>query len=81
MLPQIIKILSLQEQNGRLCMWAIVDPTAPQSERHFEILGTGFPVAFGQRKYLGTVQMQQGTLVLHIFECFPNNPIPALELP
>lgn len=61
--------LSVQQQNGRLCLWAVVDPSAPMVGRDIQILGTGNPVrADAVLAFLGTVQMQEGALVLHVFE-------------
>jgi hypothetical protein len=67
MMPPSAEIISAQMQAGELKIWAIVDPSAVESLRHFEVFGTGHPIQNnGPRKFLGTVQM--GGLVFHVFE-------------
>ena len=61
------KILSVANQSGTICMWAIVDPQQQTIKRTFEIVGTGGPMPDkGTREFLGTIQIDW--LVLHIFE-------------
>lgn len=43
-LSELARMLDVKMQNGRLCLWAITSPTAPQVERHIEVIGTGHPV-------------------------------------
>jgi hypothetical protein len=61
------KILSVANQSGVICMWAIVDPSQLTSKRTFEVIPTGGPMPDkGTREFLGTIQIDW--LVLHIFE-------------
>lgn len=61
--------LSMQMQNGFLCLWAEVESDNPQQANELEIAicGTGHSLPAYQR-FLGTVQMQQGALVWHVFQ-------------
>lgn len=69
MMPEGAEILTAQLQNGGgLCVWALVNPGAPQQRREIEVLGTGNPAPEAKRRYIATVQMQGGKLVWHIFE-------------
>ena len=63
----IIKILSIQEQNGKPMMWAIVDPDNDAVEP-LEIIaiGTGWELPTGLDEYLGTTQDKYG-FVWHYF--------------
>jgi hypothetical protein len=69
-MPEGAKILSIQLQNGRLCLWALVARFASPEIREIEIIGTGNPIMPLEdglkREFIGTVQ--QGQFVWHIFE-------------
>lgn len=70
-MPKGGEILSVQFQNGAICVWALVNPDAEPEGRVIDIFGTGHPVlpvdALGAtRKHLGTVQ--DAGLVWHVFE-------------
>jgi hypothetical protein len=68
MMPRHAKVLSVQDQNGRLCVWAKVDPHAPADvRRRFVIVGTGhnLPIEMDSLTYLASVQ--QGAFVWHVF--------------
>lgn len=54
----------LDPQNT-LCVWMLVDPTAPPEIRHFYSYGTGWDVDPGQQ-YLATVNV--GQYMWHLFE-------------
>lgn len=68
MMPEGAKILTCQVQNNGICLWAEVDSEAPNQRREIEIIGTGHPTTEANRSYIGTVQMVNGCLVLHVFE-------------
>lgn len=63
-------ILTAQEQGGQIQLWAIVqsDSTTPNQGRVFRIYGTGHPLPDDPGQYIATVQLHEGSLVLHIFE-------------
>ena len=63
----IIKILSIQEQNGIPMMWAIVDPDNEAVEPlEITAIGTGWELPSGADEYLGTAQDEFG-FVWHYF--------------
>jgi len=65
-MPQDAQILSVANQNGNLCLWAMVDIDCPPHPRHIEIIGTGLPVPDSQRLFIGTAVI--GQFVWHVFE-------------
>ena len=70
-LPAGSEILTMQNQNHTPHIWAMVDSANECVERVFEIFGTGHHIHEDMgvdRKYIGTFQMQGGTLVFHLFE-------------
>lgn len=69
-LPAGAASLSVQEQNGELCLWALVDPAEKKTEtRTFRVHGTGHDInAADLVGYIGTVQQSALSLVWHVFE-------------
>lgn len=70
-MPKGAEILTVQNQNGIPCIWALVNPENEEEERYFEVFGTGHdvPVDIGiERKYINTFQLEGGSLVFHLFE-------------
>jgi len=73
-MPYDAEILSIQSQDGKIQIWAIVDDKDMLVGRQFHILGTGngFPQEVGYAiagnafKHHATVQ--QGEFVWHVFE-------------
>lgn len=67
-LPRGYRILSVQNQDDRLRLWAMVEtderPTVPVLIR---IIGTGHPVPDAVGVYLATVQTDGGMFVWHVF--------------
>jgi hypothetical protein len=70
MIPAWGRILSVQMQKGVACLWVLVNPENEKVKRHFAIYGTGHPVKPpGQnRQFVGTIQLNGGDLVFHVFE-------------
>ena len=70
-MPANAHILTVQTQQGRPCLWALVDPTRPFEPRRILIAGTGHErkdlddVGVG---YIGTFQVMGGGLIFHVFE-------------
>jgi hypothetical protein len=64
------KVLTVQMQHNRPVIWAIGHPDFGTETRTFYIVGTGHevPIEVNRDKYVGTVQMLGGQLMLHIFE-------------
>lgn len=69
LMPEGAEVLSVQVQNGSPCMWAKVDTiTEERTWRQFVIYGTGHPTFDFPSKFIGTFQMDNGSLVFHVFE-------------
>lgn len=67
--PLGAQLLTAQVQHEVVCIWAIIDSNEEQREsRTIDIFGTGHPMSMATRKYLGTVQLCEGSLVFHVFE-------------
>lgn len=66
-LPQEAEVLTVQVQYGKPCIWARVNPDAKTEERKFRIAGAGNDVEADAR-YIGTFQLENGSLVFHLFE-------------
>jgi hypothetical protein len=62
------RILSVQEQGGNLQLWALIDEGLPLQKRVFRVFGTGQDIPSEPLRYIGTVQMDDGALVAHVFE-------------
>jgi hypothetical protein len=70
-MPSGATVLDVQMQHDQLTMWAEVDPDGPLRARMFVWYGTGHPMPPAFRKFLGTVQLEHGHFVLHVFEELP----------
>lgn len=66
-MPDHAKLLHVGEQDSRLYVWALVDPTAPNVKREIRYYGTGHPIIGDPGEFIGTVQMSMG-LVWHFFD-------------
>jgi hypothetical protein len=67
-MPVGAEILCAQTQRDTPCIWALVDPFAPRTKRRFRVAGTGHPIEDAIKAYIGTVQIDGGSLVFHVFE-------------
>ena len=70
-MPVNAEILTVQTQNEIPCIWAFVDPTETKENRFIEIFGTGHEISQDEnvnRNYLGTYQLNGGSLIFHVFE-------------
>lgn len=68
-MPRDAKILTVQAQRGMPCIWAMVDTTHEQVDRHFVIIGTGHEIQASEKlNYIGTFQELGGALIWHLFE-------------
>jgi len=65
MMPKNSSILCVQNQEGKICIWAIVDPDTPLTLTTFKIYGTGHRHKEISGKYLATVQID--IYVWHVF--------------
>lgn len=68
--PDGAKILTVQTQFNRPCIWFLCDPNNNKVPRTFVIYGTGNPVnkEAANYTYIGTFQLDDGRLVFHVFE-------------
>lgn len=82
-LPAGARVLTVQTQfagrHEQPVLWAVVDPDAPVAPRRFQLLGTGARELAPGARYVGTLQLTGGTLVLHIFEVTPGEDKPSLR--
>lgn len=69
-MPVGAEILTVQVQNGRPFLWALVSPDSPKVQRSFRLIGTGHPVedTISKESYIGTYQVGGGRYVFHLFE-------------
>lgn len=65
-MPGFARILTVQVQDLKICLWAEVDTSFPTEARTIEIYGTGDEVLGLGRTYIGTVQ--RGAYVWHVYE-------------
>jgi hypothetical protein len=72
-MPTAAQILSVQMQQDRLVLWALVQEERRQEGRSFDIYGTGEAIDIdrGTGKYVATVQ--QNEFVWHIFDTSENS--------
>lgn len=73
-LPSGAKILSVQTQYNTPCVWALVDSTKQVVEHFFEVVPTGSAPSSPDLEFLGTVQLDGGNLVFHIFHRIGGKP-------
>jgi hypothetical protein len=65
-MPRGAKLLTVQMQDNRPQLWALVDSVKPNEQRTIATFGTGNPAEDGE--YIGTYQMRGGELVFHVFD-------------
>ena len=66
-IPKIFSICEAAQQDGSLCLWAIVDIHCPLVEQKFMVVGTGWQIhEIENMKFIKTVHMPNG-LVWHVF--------------
>lgn len=66
-IPAAWEFLSVIEQNDIPVLYALVDPTAREETIQIYVRGTGDPGPPPNYVFLGTIQMNSGNVVLHIF--------------
>jgi len=70
-LPHEYEILTVQPQGEKLCLWAMVNSASIYKNITIRMYGTGHLIVleeFETLKYISTVQLYAGSLVLHCFE-------------
>lgn len=68
LMPAGAQALHVHEQNGGVCLWALVDPEAPKEARTFLTFGTGHEGVPEDARYVGSAHLSGGVLVFHVFE-------------
>jgi hypothetical protein len=66
-MPQEAKVLTVQTQSGKPCLWAEVDPARPTVLRRFATYGTSHTMPDEPGRYIGTFQLETG-FVFHVYE-------------
>lgn len=70
-MPLGAEVLTVQVQNGNPCIWAKVNPKKRTVRHLFRIIGTGHQInAEFIGKYIGTYQLDNGSLVFHVFQIY-----------
>lgn len=67
-MPKGARVLCVQEQRFKPCIWAHVNPGRPMELRRFAVVGTGMAAPERGFNYIGTFQQDDGALVWHVFE-------------
>lgn len=68
-IPKGAEILTVQVQNDKPNIWCLVDPVALKETRKFIVVGTGHNFPHDENIiYRGTFQLEEGSLVFHVFE-------------
>jgi hypothetical protein len=57
-------------QHGEPQLWMLVDPSKEVVAYHFRVAGTGHPIEIAPERlsYVGTFQIDNGSLVFHVFQ-------------
>lgn len=69
-MPMGSQILTVHEQEGKVCLWALVEPDMEYETRKFVIIGTGQALSEKPYRYIGTTYLEGGAFVFHVFEIF-----------
>lgn len=68
-LPDKAEILKVDVQHNKMCLWYRFEETNHKDVRRIMICGTGHPAPLSREsRYIGTVLLHGGVLVLHVFE-------------
>lgn len=65
------KILCVQTQRNEICIWFACDEKVAQEGRVIGMVGTGHEISEPMGEYIGTVQLNAGILVFHLFDLGP----------
>jgi hypothetical protein len=66
LMPLRARIISAQAQDGKIAIWAIIDPSSPVGARRLAVHGTGGPGPRIDAAHIGTVQLDG--FVWHVFD-------------
>lgn len=69
MMPETVKLLTVQNQREVLVVWAAVDERSIIRPRVFYVRGTGHEMGEAEHEnYIGSAQFSGGALVFHVFD-------------
>lgn len=66
-IPFEAKILTVQVQHGKPCIWCLCDPNNLKQLRGITTIGTGHEKDDIEGTYIGTYQLYDGGIVFHVF--------------
>lgn len=67
-MPAYAEILTVQIQDGIPCIWVAVNTVFADRDYKIRTIGTGNPIEKEFKgRYIGTYQLQNGSLVFHVF--------------
>lgn len=66
--PRVHRWLHFAVQYGTATLWGEVDTDTPERDHVFSLRGTGHPMTGEEGQHIGTIMLQGGALVLHLFE-------------
>jgi hypothetical protein len=68
-MPAGARIVHVDVQRDQLYLWALVDNAMSKvGRRRFMIVSTGQVLPLGAHHHLGTLLLQDGRVVVHVFE-------------
>jgi len=67
-MPKERRLLTVQVQRGIPCLWALVDPDSPRETVTIITKGTCHLIYAPVGHYIGTYQLDDGSLIFHVFE-------------
>lgn len=73
-IPRGAEVLSVHEQRGELWIWAVVNPNNRSEKRGFAVFETDEDVPDMSLKFIGTVLLNHGRSVQHVFEILKSRP-------
>jgi len=67
-IPKESWILQVEAQGNNICLWVMVDTEKEKETRYFLIVGTGHEIKHHSIANIGSVMLDGGNLVFHVFE-------------
>ncbi len=66
--PQVLRWLHVAVQHGVPCVWAEVDTETEHATHRLCVRGTGHPMKGNEGRHIGTLFLDDGAFVFHVFE-------------
>jgi len=70
-IPLGFEVLTVDEQHGKICLWAEVETKNEKHTESFTVFGTGHEIESNSgigHSYLGTVRFKHMNLVWHVYK-------------